>query len=323
MESNSFDFKEHDLTFVSEIAQSRGGHVKVYEVEQEKKSYALKVISKAYLAEQGKIQYIYNEKEALLDFDHPGIVKLIKTLKDEKYICFLMELVYGCPLNKILSIDRSICLEFIRFVGVQLALILEYIHSKGYVYRDIKASNIIVDKEGRIKLLDMGLAKKIHKERTKSFCGTIHAMAPEIIEDNEEGYSYEVDYYAFGILLFELATGEPPFGYENAENIGEIKRAILKGITEEHLKKILNKDLRSLIDRLLQRDANKRVSKGFTEILEDTFFKRFDIKEIEAFLKGKRLDDTSFGAIQNEFEIHLETIYLSGRHPEYNPDDDF
>ncbi len=104
----------------------------------------------------------------------------------------------------------------------KLALILEYIHSKGYVYRDIKASNIIVDKEGRIKLLDLGLAKKINKERfssfkgikllnlwdrTKSFCGTIHAMAPEIIQDNDEGYSYEVDYYAFGILLFELVTG--------------------------------------------------------------------------------------------------------------------
>ena len=85
-----------------------------------------------------------------------------------------------------------------------------------------------------------------------------------------------------------------------------------------------------------KRDAKKRADKGFTEILEDAFFKRFDIKEIETFLKGKRLDDTSFGEIQNEFEIHLETICnflgdkrwlnlidLTGRHPEYNPDDAF
>ena len=82
-------------------------------------------------------------------------------------------------------------------------------HEKGFVYRDLKASNVMIKESGKITLIDLGYAKKIEKERTYSFCGTTHSMAPELFNDNLEkvGYSYEIDYYGIGILFYELICG--------------------------------------------------------------------------------------------------------------------
>ena len=104
---------------------------------------------------------------------------------------------------------------------------MEYLHSLGIVYRDLKASNLVVDKKGHLKLIDYGLSKFIYKERfekkmttnakffvyfnylneprTKTVCGTLHSMAPEMWEEKE--YGYEVDFFGFGILIYELLFG--------------------------------------------------------------------------------------------------------------------
>ena len=97
-------------------------------------------------------------------------------------------------------------------------MILQYMHSEGWIYRDLKASNIIINKNGKVTLIDLGFSKNIEKERwssinyllrTNSFCGTTHMMAPELFDEKleENGYSYEVDVWAFGILAYELFIG--------------------------------------------------------------------------------------------------------------------
>lgn len=97
--------------------------------------------------------------------------------------------------------------------------ILEYLHlEKYYIYRDLKASNIIVNTTGKIFLVDFGFAKKLGKGSTSSFLGTLHSMAPEFfMPESERKYSFEVDVYALGILLYELTVGSPPFGYGNKD----------------------------------------------------------------------------------------------------------
>ena len=84
-------------------------------------------------------------------------------------------------------------------------------HSAGFVYRDIKASNFIIDEKGKVKMIDLGHSKKINSEKTFTVCGTVHAIPPDVYE--KKGYSYEFDYYSFGILLYELLVGKSPFGY--------------------------------------------------------------------------------------------------------------
>lgn len=115
----------------------------------------------------------------------------------------------------VFSEDRS------RFYAAELLLALEFIHSKGIIYRDIKPENILLDAQGHIKLADFGLAKELIKVQKKegegedsykgtgTFCGTHEYLAPEIIMKKE--YGMPADIWAFGILLYEMLTGNTPW----------------------------------------------------------------------------------------------------------------
>jgi serine/threonine protein kinase len=96
------------------------------------------------------------------------------------------------------------------FYSVEVLLALEYLHSMSVVYRDLKPENIMLDNRGHVKLADFGFAKRINiGERLQTLCGTADYLAPEIILGN--GYTKGVDWWAFGVLLFEFLTGHPPF----------------------------------------------------------------------------------------------------------------
>lgn len=111
-------------------------------------------------------------------------------------------------LNKVQRFDE----ERAKFYTAELLLALEYLHGKGIVYRDLKPENILLDSDGHIKLTDFGLSKEgldQNQGRTQSFCGTTEYLAPEIIKDKE--YTYSVDIYCLGLVLYEMITGINPF----------------------------------------------------------------------------------------------------------------
>ena len=100
-------------------------------------------------------------------------------------------------------------MESILFYAVEIAIALEYLHKRKVVYRDLKHDNIALDSEGHIRLLDLGLAKKLVNNRTTTSCGTLGYMAPEQMKGQE--YGIEIDLWTYGILLFELLAGYNPF----------------------------------------------------------------------------------------------------------------
>lgn len=103
---------------------------------------------------------------------------------------------------------------FVGMIIAQVGLILQEFHKEGFIYRDIKASNFMIDGNGRVTMIDLGKAKRISGGRTMTLCGTTHAIPPEILfGEGKYEYSYEFDYYSFGILLYELLVGKAPFGY--------------------------------------------------------------------------------------------------------------
>lgn len=107
--------------------------------------------------------------------------------------------------------------NFVPVVISQVVWILQELHENGFIYRDVKASNFILNNNGKLTLVDLGLAKKIDKKRTFSICGTLHAMPPEVLLcQPKEGYSFEFDYYGLGILIYELTVGQPPYGYHTS-----------------------------------------------------------------------------------------------------------
>ena len=133
--------------------------------------------------------------------------------QDQERLYMIMEFVNGGELFYHLKQQKGgFDEDRARFYAAEIALALSYLHKSGVVYRDLKPENILIDQEGHIRLTDFGLSKsglENSQGRTESFCGTPEYLAPEIIRDKNYGYS--VDWYSFGLVLYEMLTGVNPF----------------------------------------------------------------------------------------------------------------
>ncbi len=161
-------------------------------------------------------------------------------------------------------------------------------HKEGVVYRDLKPENILIDTEGYLRITDFGMSKisKMNddeqRDRTTTFCGTIEYMAPEMMQDKP--YTFSVDWFSFGILLFELLTGENPFKSERDEATDSQKVEANLKKEEQILKKYEGKSTLSaeaydLLEKLLRYDPEYRIGcrdPGVAEIKQHPFFSDID-----------------------------------------------
>lgn len=180
---------------------------------------ALKVIPKKTMRLKTK-ERIHAEKDILLlSKGNPWIVELYRTFQDSSNLYLVMEFIPGGDLSSFLAEYGCFTEGTTNFVVYQLAQALSFIHSKGYAHRDIKPDNILVDLHGNIKIIDMGLVKRLRNadgtvSRAFSIVGTFDYIAPEIL--SRQGYTYEVDYWSLGTVMFECLTGYPPFNSPDA-----------------------------------------------------------------------------------------------------------
>jgi len=136
----------------------------------------------------------------------------------------------------------------------EVAIALEYMHTKGIVYRDLKSENVMIGREGHVKLVDLGLAKRILNNRTLTLCGTPQYLAPEKVKG--ESYGIQVDIWSFGVLLFELLAGYNPFTDE--ENPMALFRNIRKG--KINWAPYIGKEAINFIKKLLVIDPKERLA---------------------------------------------------------------
>lgn len=258
------------------LGKGNFGKVMLVEEKETKRMYAIKVLKKEFIIENDEIESLKAEKRVFQIANrerHPFLVKLHSCFATEDRICFVMEYVSGGDL--MLHIQRQLFSEArAKLYAAEVLLALEYLHKSNIVYRDLKLDNILLDLDGHIKIADYGLCKEnmAYGKTTNTFCGTPEFMAPEILL--EQDYGRAVDWWAFGVLIYEMLLAQSPFKGDEEE---EIFDSILEGQVAYPPK--LAPESVSILQQLLERDPKKRLGGGpddAEEIKRHPFFKSFD-----------------------------------------------
>lgn len=177
---------------------------------------AMKMVKRKPGAKRQSLEKEKLESKILESMSHPFIVHLYKTFRTDDEFFIVMEFLQGGELHQHLKKAGRFTKAQVQFFVSEVALALEYLHKKGIAYRDIKPENMVIHKDGHVMLTDFGLAKHIEKgQKSYSFCGTPEYICPEII--NSDGHNQLVDWWAFGILVFEMLCGFPPFRSDKPE----------------------------------------------------------------------------------------------------------
>lgn len=164
-----------------------------------------------------------------------------------------------------------------------MTIAIGYLHMKGIVHRDLKLENILLDQEGYLKIIDFGLAKMLgDNEETQSFCGTPEYLAPEMV--TQKGHDKGVDWWALGILIYEMLIGVTPFFNKNREMLLlKIQKAKVVFPDRKKYKIDYSDQIMDLVTKLLERDKTKRLGHkdDFAEILSHPCFANIDIQKLE------------------------------------------
>lgn len=169
------------------------------ELKQTKTIYAMKAIKKDPHAEDDQLDRVRTEKLVLETASgHPFLVGLHSCFQTPSRLIFVMEMALGGDLLRHMEVFLRLPEGHARFYTAEIVLALNFLHGKGIVYRDLKLDNVLLDHEGHIKLADFGMCKAGIKPgvTTNSFCGTPCYIAPEVLKD--EDYGFSVDWWSLG-----------------------------------------------------------------------------------------------------------------------------
>lgn len=210
----------------------------------------MKAIEKEEIIQKNHTKQIMSEKKILLSVNFPFTTTMAASFTDNVYVYFVVPFEAGGELFSLIRKARSLSETLAKFYAGQVVLAIEYLHHCSVIHRDIKPENIFISTDGYIKLGDFGFSKVV-KTRTWTLCGTPEYLAPEIILS--KGYTFSVDWWAMGVLIFEMTCGYTPF-YSNSRE--KQYDRIIRGVFT--VPEVLSTTCRALIKRLLVVDPTKR-----------------------------------------------------------------
>ncbi|XP_078489701.1 cGMP-dependent protein kinase 1-like [Ciona intestinalis] len=271
-----------DLECVGILGVGGFGKVELvrFKHERKDKSYALKCLNKADYEGTTQENYHMSEIDIMSTVRCPFIVELYHSFENERYNYMLMEACLGGELWTKLSLRGKFEDREARFYAACVIEALDYLHGHGIAYRDIKPENLVLDQHGYVKLIDLGLAKKMetHSEKTFSVSGTAAYMAPEVLLHT--GHDMSVDYWALGILIFEFLAGYPPF---NDKDPGKMHLQIAKGIERVRWPEQIRSNAKHIITSLCRLKAADRLGnswRGVKEIRDHMWFGAFNWNDL-------------------------------------------
>lgn len=291
----SWSFTDFDLR--ATVGTGTFGRVRVVKIKghADRTPFALKIMKKSEVIRQKQVEHVRAETQILNMIEHPFVVNLLCTFQDDRRLFIVLEFVNGGELFSYLRREGRLPNDDAKFYAAEIVLAFDYLHSQNIVYRDLKPENLLIDCEGHVKITDFGFAKVV-EDRTWTLCGTPEYLAPEIIQS--KGHGRAVDWWALGILIFEMLAGYPPFYDENPFGIYQ---KVLAGRID--YPKHFDVKAKDLIKRLLAYDRAKRfgcLKHGAEDIKKHKWYKGMDWESLLArsvnapFIpKVRAPDDTS------------------------------
>ncbi|KAM3962748.1 cAMP-dependent protein kinase catalytic subunit alpha [Aphomia sociella] len=275
----TFDTIFSELERVRTLGTGAFGRVILLKHMKSSKLYAMKVLEKEKVIKMKQVDHTLYEKRILEAIRFPFTVSMELSFKDNSYIYFIMPFVPGGEMFTHLRRMGKFEEPLAKFYASQVILALEYLHYCNLVYRDLKPENILIDKTGYLKITDFGFCK-ILQGRTWTLCGTPEYLAPELILS--KGYGFSVDWWSFGVLLYEMNAGYPPF-YAN-----EPMKTYEKIVAGKYrCPSSFNADLRDLVRNVLQVDITKRFGVMKNGVMDYKNHRWFRGIEWEAILNGR------------------------------------
>ncbi|KAM9968359.1 hypothetical protein ACTFIW_002797 [Dictyostelium discoideum] len=265
--------------FIKSIA--KGGYGEVFlAITKSNKFFAIKVINQHDAIKKDMVEELMVERNILENYQNQSIVKFFESFEKNGQLFIVMEFLHGGDCASLLDSLKTLEEHEAKNIIAQIVNGLEFIHSCGIIHRDLKLDNLIFDKNGIIKIVDFGFSEigftgdngennnnKKNKQNKKCL-GTPFYMSPEVIKNS--GYGKTVDWWALGIIIFEMLSGQPPFISKNPE---KIFRKINKYRNEIICPTYFSEAATDLIQKLLQVDPLKRLgANGASEVKSHPFF---------------------------------------------------